>query len=62
MAVEGRFLPLKMPTLTCWNSVTINDIGLKFGDFLYTIDIFMCINNWQILRGWVSDSERGLIL
>ena len=47
-------LRLKMQTSKWCNSGIDNDIELKFGDFSYLMDIFMCTKNEQILRWWVT--------
>ena len=52
MAATKTCLRQKMPTSKCCNSGTDNDIELKFGDFSYLMDMFMCTNNEQILRWW----------
>ena len=43
-------LRLEMPTSKWCNSGTDNDIELKFGDFSYLMDMFMCTKIEQILR------------
>ena len=42
MAAAKTCLPLKMPISKCCNSGTNNDIELKFGEFSYLMDMFMC--------------------
>ena len=54
MVAARTCLRLKMPTSKWCNSGTDNDIGLKFGDFSYLMDIFLCTKNEQILRYWVT--------
>ena len=54
MAATKTCLPLKMATSKYCNSGTSNDIELKFGEFSYLMDMFMCTKNEQILRWWVT--------
>ena len=54
MAAAKTCLPLKMPTSKCCNCGTNNDLELKFGEFSYLMDMFMCTKNEQILRCWIT--------
>ena len=54
MAAVKTWLPLKMATSKCCNVGTNNGIELKFGEFSYPMDMFMCTKIEKVLRWWVT--------